>query len=173
MPLTKHARPGKGTGSRQEGSAASAASPQQVPTANWPTASDGSAALDAQVHGMGEAGSALRTAGARSYFLDYVHEVDHAAARIERLDLAIAEAVKSVPPNMRRVIEALQALRGIAQVSAVTIVSELGEISRFPGARQLMGYGGIVASEHSSGEGTRRGGITKTGNAHLRRHTGR
>jgi transposase len=51
----------------------------------------------------------------------------------------------------------------------VTIVSELGEISRFPGARQLMGYGGIVASEHSSGEGTRRGSITKTGNAHLRR----
>jgi transposase len=101
--------------------------------------------------------------------LDYVHEVDHAAARIVRLDLAIEETVKSVPPNMRTVIEALQALRGIAQVSAVTIVSELGEISRFPGARQLMGYGGIVASEHSSGENTRRGGITKTGNAHLRR----
>jgi transposase len=32
-----------------------------------------------------------------------------------------------------------------------------------------MGYGGIVASEHSSGESFRRGGITKTGNAHLRR----
>jgi len=101
--------------------------------------------------------------------LDYVHEVDHAAARIVRLDLAIEETVKSVPPNMRTVIEALQALRGIAQVSAMTIVSELGEISRFPGARQLMGYGGIVASEHSSGENTRRRGITKTGNAHLRR----
>src|ERR1700746_396149 len=57
--------------------------------------------------------------------LDYVHEVDHAAARIVRLDLAIEETVKSVPPNMRTVIEALQALRGIAQVSAVTIVSEL------------------------------------------------
>src|SRR5215472_13680823 len=36
-------------------------------------------------------------------------------------------------------------------------------------ARQLMGYGGIVASEHSSGESSWRGGITKTGNAHLRR----
>jgi transposase len=101
--------------------------------------------------------------------LDYVHEVDHAAARIVRLDLAIAEAATSVPPTMRAVIEALQALRGIAQISAVTIVSERGEVSRFPGARQLMGYGGIVASEHSSGENTRRGGITKTGNAHLRR----
>jgi len=70
---------------------------------------------------------------------------------------------------MRAVIEGLQALRGLAQVAAVTIVADLGEISRFSEPRQLMGYGGIVASEHSSGESTRRGGITKTGNAHLRR----
>jgi len=46
---------------------------------------------------------------------------------------------------------------------------ELGEVSRFTGARELMGYGGIVASEHSTGQSTRRGSITKTGNAHLRR----
>jgi transposase len=101
--------------------------------------------------------------------LDYLHEVEHAEARIARLDLAIQEAVKLTPPNMHAVIEGLQALRGIAQVAAVTIVAELGEVSRFTRARQLMGYGGIVASEHSSGESTRRGGITKTGNAHLRR----
>ena len=101
--------------------------------------------------------------------VDYVQEVEHMAARVARLDLAIEEAVKSTTPKMRAVIEALQALRGIAQVSAVTIVAELGEVSRFTRARQLMGYGGIVASEHSSGEKTRRGGITKTGNAHLRR----
>src|SRR2546430_3963537 len=43
-------------------------------------------------------------------------------------------------PKMRAVIEALQALRGVAQVSAVTIVAELGQISRFARARQLMGY---------------------------------
>src|ERR1700686_4713154 len=70
---------------------------------------------------------------------------------------------------MRAVIEALQALRGIAQISAVTVVAELGELSRFARARQLMAYGGIVPSEDSSGERTRRGNITKTGNAHLRR----
>jgi transposase len=101
--------------------------------------------------------------------LDYLHEVEHAAARIARLDGAITEAVKVAPPQMRAVIEALQALRGIAHVSAVTVVAELGELSRFSRATQLMGYGGIVASEHSSGERTRRGNITKTGNAHLRR----
>jgi transposase len=101
--------------------------------------------------------------------LDYLHEVEHAEARITRLDQAIEKAVKSTPAKMRAVIEALQALRGIAQVAAVTIVAELGEVSRFTRARQLMGYGGIVASEHSSGESSWRGGITKTGNAHLRR----
>jgi transposase len=101
--------------------------------------------------------------------LDYINEVEHAAARIGRLDRAIEDAVKLAPPRMRAVIAALQALRGIAQVSAVTIVAELGEISRFRQARQLMGYSGMVASEHSSGERIRRGGITKTGNAHLRR----
>jgi transposase len=101
--------------------------------------------------------------------LDYLHEVEHAEARIARLDLAISEAVKLTPPKMRVVIEAFQALRGVAHVSAVTIAAELGEVSRFTGARELMGYGGIGASEPSSGESTRRGSITKTGNAHLRR----
>ena len=70
--------------------------------------------------------------------LDYLHEVEHAATRIARLDGAIEEAVKLAPPKMRAVIAALQALRGIAQVSAVTIVAELGEITRFSKARQLM-----------------------------------
>jgi len=79
--------------------------------------------------------------------------------------LAIEKAVKLTPPKMRAVIETLQSLRGVAQVTAVTIVAEVAEVSRFPGARQLVGYGGIVASEHSSGESRWRGGITKTGNA--------
>jgi len=101
--------------------------------------------------------------------LDYLHEVEHMAARIVRLDSAIEEAVKVAPAKMRAVIEGLQALRGIAKISAVTIVAELGEVTRFSKARELMGYAGIVASENSSGERQRRGSITKTGNAHLRR----
>jgi len=102
-------------------------------------------------------------------FIDYVHEVEHAAGRIERLERAIDTALESVPPKMRAVIEALQALRGVAKVSAVTIVAELGQISRFARARQLMGYSGAVSREHSSGTRIRRGPISKSGNAHLRR----
>ena len=94
--------------------------------------------------------------------LDYLHEVEHMAERVERLEQAIAEAVKLAPPEMQEVIRGLQALRGIAQISAVTIVAEMGKISRFEGARQLMGYSGAVPSEDSSGKRKRRGGITKT-----------
>lgn len=101
--------------------------------------------------------------------LDYLAEVDHAVERIERLEKAIDAALLEVPAKMRAVIEGLQTLRGVARLTAVTIVSELGELSRFQKARQLMGYSGLVPSEHSSGEKTRRGGITKTGNSHLRR----
>jgi transposase len=101
--------------------------------------------------------------------LDYLHEVEHAATRIERLERAIDAAILSAPPRMRAVIDALQALRGIAKMSAVTIVAEVGQLSRFTRAPQFMGYCGMGASEDSSGERQRRGGITKTGNAHLRR----
>jgi len=101
--------------------------------------------------------------------LDYLHEVDHAAERILRLERAIDAAVTTAPPKMRGVIDALQALRGIARMAAVTIVAEVGELSRFTRAPQVMGYAGLGPREYSSGNSIRRGGITKTGNAHLRR----
>jgi transposase len=107
-----------------------------------------------------------------STLLDYLHEVEHMAERVKRLEQAITEAVKLASPEIQEVVAGLQALRGIAQVSAVTIVAELGEISRFQSARQLMGYSGMVPSENSSGGRTQRGRITKTGNAHLRRIVG-
>jgi transposase len=101
--------------------------------------------------------------------LDYLHEVDHMSERVKRLEQAITEAVKLAAPVVQEVVKGLQALRGIAEISAVTIVAELGSITRFGTARQLMGYSGAVPTEDSSGKRTRRGSITKTGNAHLRR----
>jgi transposase len=100
---------------------------------------------------------------------DYLAEVDHVGLRIARLDQALDEAIEQAPEEMRELIQALQALRGIAKVGAVTIVAEVGRLSRFEHPRKLMGYSGAVSSEESSGRKTRRGGITKTGNAHLRR----
>src|SRR5205807_725342 len=57
-------------------------------------------------------------------FLDYVHEVEHAAARVTRLEQAIDQAIEEAPPEMRALIAGLQALRGIRRVSAATIVAE-------------------------------------------------
>jgi transposase len=101
--------------------------------------------------------------------LDYLHEVEHAAARITRLEQAIDAVLPTLPTTMRAVIDGLQSLRGVAKVSAVTLIAELGQLSRFAHPRQLMGYAGIVSREHSSGERIRRGAISKAGNAHLRR----
>lgn len=67
------------------------------------------------------------------------------------------------------VIEGLMALRGVDLLTATTIVAEIGDLKRFAGAPQLMAYLGVVPSEHSSGGSKSRGGITKTGNGHVRR----
>jgi transposase len=101
--------------------------------------------------------------------VDYLHEVEHAAERIVRLERSIDAAIETLPQKLHAVINALQSLRGIAKISAVSIMAEVGELSRFESARQLMGYSGAVSREHSSGERIRRESISKTGNAHLRR----
>lgn len=102
--------------------------------------------------------------------LDCMNEVEHMSMRVKRLEEAILEVVKLAPEPMQELIRGLQALRGVAHISAVTIASELGNISaRFESARKLMGYCGVFPSEDSSGKRKRQGGITKCGNAHLRR----
>jgi transposase len=102
--------------------------------------------------------------------LDCMNEFEHMSARVKRLEEAILEVVKQAPQAMQELIRGLQALRGVAHISAVTIAAELGNISsRFQTARKLMGYSGAFPSEDSSGNRIRKGGITKAGNAHLRR----
>ena len=102
--------------------------------------------------------------------LDCMNEFEHMSDRVKRLEEAIFEVVKQAPQAMQELIRGLQALRGVAHISAVTIAAELGNISsRFESARKLMGYSGAFPSEDSSGDRIRKGGITKAGNAHLRR----
>lgn len=98
---------------------------------------------------------------------EYVDAVRTCSERIERLTEQIRQLVAQW--RLGPVVEALQALRGVSLIVAVTTVAELGDLSRFDHPRQLMAYLGLVPSEHSSGESTKRGGITKTGNGHARR----
>ena len=84
------------------------------------------------------------------------------------LDVAYIKA--ALPEwSLAPVVQALQALRGMALVAAATLVAELGDITRFANPRQLMAYLGLVPSEHSSGGTRRQGRITKAGNGAARR----
>jgi transposase len=93
--------------------------------------------------------------------------VEAAAARRDRLEAQITAVLPDW--SLAPVVHALQALRGIALVSAATLVAELGDVTRFTNPRQLMAYLGLVPSEHSSGGTRRQGGITKAGNGAARR----
>lgn len=62
----------------------------------------------------------------------------------------------------------LSAYRGVTELGALTLSAEVCDWRRFPRATSLMGFCGLVPSEYSSGESTRRGRITKAGNTHLR-----
>lgn len=98
---------------------------------------------------------------------EYIHAVRSCTERIERL----VEQIRLLVSEWRLfpAVEAIQALRGVSLIVAATVVSEIGDISRFDNPRQLMAYLGLVPSEHSSGETIKRGAITKTGNGHARR----
>jgi transposase len=98
---------------------------------------------------------------------DYVHAMTDAEARVERLTKQIMELV----PNwsLASVVEAVQAMRGVAFIVAVTVVAEVGDFQRFNNLRQLMAYLGLTPSEHSSGASVRPGGITKAGSDLARR----
>lgn len=101
--------------------------------------------------------------------VDYLGEVDHAAARIERLEHAIDDAIAAAPTALRALIDGLQALRGVAKMTATTLAVEIGQFSRFDRPPKLMAYCGVVPSEDSTGKRRRQYAITKSGNAQVRR----
>ena len=100
-------------------------------------------------------------------FQEYVDTVRALTQRVGAFDQHIERA--SNESVFWPVIQALMALRGVSLLSATTVVAEIGDLRRFAGAPQLMAYLGVVPSEHSSGGKRSRGGITKTGNGHVRR----
>jgi len=100
-------------------------------------------------------------------FQEYVRAVSEHTERLQRLEAELATLVQGW--RWLPVVEAIQALRGVQFITAVTLIAELGDLTRFENPRQLMSYLGLTPSEHSSGERRRQGGITKTGNSHARR----
>jgi transposase len=100
-------------------------------------------------------------------FEELVQAVEEAGARRDRLGRQMEELVPAW--SLAPVVTAIQALRGIALLAAITVVAEIGDFHRFANPRQLMAYLGLVPSERSSGAKTARGSITKAGNSRARR----
>lgn len=98
---------------------------------------------------------------------EYLGAVEEATRRVERLDTQIRELVPVW--SQAPVVRALSAHRGVSLLAASTAVAELGELTRFERARDVMGFVGLVPSLDASGQRHRTGAITKTGNAHVRR----
>ncbi|MEJ6003806.1 IS110 family transposase [Paucibacter soli] len=100
-------------------------------------------------------------------FQEYLHSITESSARIARLEQALRDALPDW--GLMPVVQALQALRGVQLIAAMTLVAELQDFLRFESPCQLMAYLGLVPSEHSSGPKRRQGGITKAGNSAARR----
>ena len=100
-------------------------------------------------------------------FQEYVDAVAQATARVASLQAQMHEALRSW--SLSPAVAGLRALRGVDTITAMTVLAELGDLTRFDSPRQLMSFLGLVPSEHSSGSRRRQGAITKTGNGHVRR----
>ena len=100
-------------------------------------------------------------------FQEAILAVDEQVNRLQRIEQELLELAPSW--RLYPVVEALQAMRGVAWVVAITVVAELGDLTRFDNPRQLAAFVGLIPSEHSSGPRRRLGGITKAGNSRARR----
>ena len=98
---------------------------------------------------------------------EYVRAVNEHTERLQRLDPELQDQVQSW--RLNPLAEALQALRGVQFTVAISMVAEIGDLTRFDNPRELMKFLGLIPSEYSSGEQRRQGSITKAGNTHARR----
>jgi transposase len=100
-------------------------------------------------------------------FQESVRAVDEQVDRLARLEAELRELAPAW--RLYPVVQALQALRGVQWLVAITVVAELGDLTRFTSPRQLAAFVGLIPSEYSSGPSRRQGGITKAGNGRARR----
>jgi transposase len=112
-------------------------------------------------------GQKFERACERLTFEHYITEVKHLVSRREELDREIEQMAQTKPYAAS--VGKLTCLRGLSTLSAMALLSEIGDFRRFEHPRQLMAFVGLVPSEYSSGGREKRGGITKTGNSHVRR----
>jgi len=100
-------------------------------------------------------------------FDEYVGSIEETTARVARFDSQILELIDSW--SQSHVVRALATHRGVSYLTAATLVAEIGDLTRFDRAQDIMGFVGLVPSLYASGQRSLSGSITKTGNSHARR----
>lgn len=103
----------------------------------------------------------------QSTFEAYMHALEDTETRLESLEQQVLTLAQTEPYRMP--VQYLRCLKGLDTLGALTLQVETQDFWRFKEAPAYMNFTGLVCSEHSTGEDERRGPITKTGNAHLRR----
>lgn len=99
-------------------------------------------------------------------FGEYLATLSQLAEKVARLDKRIAELSQSA--SYREAVGKLKCLIGVQAHTALALITETGDFSRFPTAKPYASYLGLVPGENSSGAQIRPAGITKQGNSHLR-----
>jgi transposase len=100
-------------------------------------------------------------------FEQYLSAIESLEGRLGRLEESIREVAESA--RYAQTVRKFRAFKGIDYIIALALACEVGDFRRFPSAAAFMSYLGLVPSEYSSGSKRRQGGITKSGNGHLRK----
>jgi transposase len=104
----------------------------------------------------------------KTIFEELLGLMTYIQGRIASLDNQIEEIAQSdiYAPSVKK----LRAFKGIGTLIAMILIAEITDFRRFPNARSLMAYLGLIPSEETSGDKIRSGSITKTGNSRVRKH---
>jgi transposase len=100
-------------------------------------------------------------------FEQYMSHLEDLICRIGRMEKRIETIAQQ--GEYREKVQKLRAFRGIDYLTALALICEIGDFRRFPSAGAFMSFLGLVPSEFSSGNRRNQGGITKTGNTHIRK----
>jgi len=120
-----------------------------------------------QDHGRWLQGQRFDQAAHQVVFDNYLHAIIEAQRRVEVLEQEMANSLDGW--SLACLVKAYMAMRGVKLITAMTLAAELGDLTRFPSAKEVMSFVGLVPGEASSGSRRRLLGITKSGNGHVRR----
>lgn len=99
--------------------------------------------------------------------MEYYYQIEDLEGKLSKIKEKIE--ILAQKKEYKEKVEKLKCFKGIETLIALSFVTEIGDFRRFMKADEFMAFLGLIPSEHSSGKKQNKGGITKTGNSHLRK----